>query len=199
MIHLQGRLPQQLGVAVSGGVDSMALLDFLRRGHAVTAYFFDHGTVYGLESRVLVAEYCAQHNVPLRVGQLGKDRPAKLSQEEHWRNERYAWFRQQQDTIVTAHHLDDCVETWVFNMSHGNPWTIPYRHDNVVRPVRITTKQDLVNWATRHGVTWLDDASNQNLDFARNRIRHCILPEILKINPGLSKVIKKKINDENIS
>jgi tRNA(Ile)-lysidine synthase len=152
-----------------------------------------------LDGRELVEQYCAQHNIPLRIGKLSKARPIKLSQEEHWRNERYAWFRQQEDLIVTAHHLDDCVETWVFNTSHGNPWTIPYRHDNVVRPVRATTKADLINWAERHCVPWCEDISNNDLNFARNRIRHCIVPEILKINPGLPKVIKKKVVNEDIT
>jgi tRNA(Ile)-lysidine synthase len=118
--------------------------------------------------------------------------------EEHWRNERYAWLRDQQETIVTAHHLDDCVETWVFNTCHGNPWTIPYAHHIVIRPFRLNHKHQLEDWAHRHRVPWVNDPSNGDVQYARNRIRHCVMPELLRINPGLSKVIRKKIANENI-
>jgi tRNA(Ile)-lysidine synthase len=198
MIKIQGTLPKQLGVAVSGGVDSMAVLDFLRRQHSVTAYFFDHGTVHGLDGRSLVSEYCEQHNIPMQIGQLINARNKKTSMEEHWRNERYEWFRQQDDVIVTGHHLDDCVETWVFNTCHGNSWTIPYAHANVIRPFRLNPKRNLEDWAHRHQVPWVHDPSNGNVQYARNRIRHCVMPELLQINPGLPKVIKKRIADENI-
>lgn len=197
MIKIQGTIPQQVGVAVSGGVDSMCALDFLRRRHAVTAYYFDHGTGYGMEAGKLVRGYCADHNVPLRYGVISQvERPAGKSWEEHWRDERYAYLSAQPDEIVLAHHLDDAVETYVFNLCHGTPQTMPYRAGlahNCFRPFLLNRKAEFLNWAERHGVPWLEDPTNgsEKTDFNRARIRNRILPEILAVNPGLHKVVKK--------
>ena len=197
MIKIQGPIPRQVGVAVSGGVDSMAALDFLRRGHAVTAYCFDHGTDYGRDAGKLVREYCGRYNIPLRYGVISQaERPRGKSWEEHWRDERYAWLRAQPDEIVMAHHLDDCVEEWAFHACHGpNPRPIPYRHANVFRPFRLNRKQELINWAERHNVPWLEDPSNGDMEygFARTYIRSTLIPSMLRVNPGLHKVVKKVI------
>ena len=197
MIKIQGTIPQQVGVAVSGGVDSMAALDFLRRHHAVTAYYFDHGTVYGRDAGQLVREYCADHNVPLRYGVITQAaRPKGKSWEEHWRDERYAWFKAQPDQIVMAHHLDDCVEEWAFHACHGaSPRPINYRHANVFRPFRLNHKKSLIDWAERHAVPWLDDPGNgeQGLQYTRTYIRLVLVPNMLRVNPGLPKVVKKAI------
>lgn len=198
MIKLQGSIPREVGVAVSGGVDSMAVLDFLSRKHKVTAYCFDHGTEHGKAAMDFVAKYCLKNRISLQRGQLANERPAGVSMEEHWRNERYAWFKQFDQTIVLGHHLDDCVETYVFNMCHGTVWNMPYRHANTVRPFRLTRKEELINWAETHRIPWLDDPSNKKEDFMRNYIRLRILPDILHVNPGLHKVIKKKLMEEDV-
>lgn len=197
MIKIQGDIPHQVGVAVSGGVDSMAALDFLRRRHAVTAYCFDHGTEYGAQAAALVAEYCARHNVPLRWGQISQaERPKGKSWEEHWRDERYVWFKSQPDEIVMAHHLDDCVEEWAFTACHSaESRVIPYRHVNVFRPFRLNRKEEFVRWAERHGVPWLEDPSNgePGLRFTRTFIRWFLVPNMLRVNPGLHKTVKKHV------
>ena len=197
MIKIQGDIPQQVGVAVSGGVDSMAVLDFLRRRHAVTAYCFDHGTEYGRKAGELVRAYCVQHNVPLRYGVISQaERPKGKSWEEHWRDERYAWFKAQPDQIVMAHHLDDCAEEWAFSACHSAEFrTIPYRHANVFRPFRLNRKAEFVRWAERHGVPWLEDPSNHDpgTKFTRTFIRLFLLPNMLRVNPGLHKTVKKHL------
>ena len=198
MIKIQGTIPATVGVAVSGGVDSMAVLDFLRRGHSVTAYWFDHGTEFGSQSLSVVANYCKQYDITLCKGQLSRPRPAGVSSEEHWRNERYTWLRDQPDVIVTAHHLDDCVETWIWSSMHGESKLIPYRHHNVIRPFMTTHKHDLVDWAQRQSVPWVNDPSNSDLRYTRNHIRHEMMPHVLKVNPGIHKNIKKKIIERQL-
>jgi tRNA(Ile)-lysidine synthetase-like protein len=197
MIKIQGKIPTEVGVAVSGGVDSMAVLDFLRRNHDVTAYYFDHGTEYGLRAGELVREYCGKHDVPLRYGVISQiEKPKKKSLEEHWRDERYAWFKAQPQEIVMAHHLDDCVEEWVFRACHGdNPRSIAYRHANVFRPFRWNRKHEFINWAERHSVPWLDDPGNgtAGLGHVRTYIRLVLLPAMLRVNPGLHTVVKKSM------
>lgn len=199
MIKVQGKIPREVGVAVSGGVDSMAVLDFLRRKHDVTVYCFDHGTDYGKESIKLVAAYCKEHRIKIKTARIEEiECPKGKSLEEHWRDSRYAWFKSFDQTIVMAHHLDDCVENWAMTACHGNsPAPIPYRHANVIRPFRVNRKQVLIDWATEHAVPWLEDASNQNLKFKRNVCRAHLIPAMLEINPGLHKVVKKVVLDED--
>lgn len=198
MIKIQGTIPRDIGVAVSGGIDSMAAVDFLRRNHNVTVYNFDHGTLFGNEVTDCIIRYCKEHNLTFKTGLLTQKRPRYASKEEHWRNERYKWFTAQDQPIVLAHHLDDCVESWVFNMCNGKDYTIPYRHANCIRPFRLTRKRDFYNWLVGHRVQWASDPSNSDTAFKRNYIRNAVLPTVMNVNPGLPKVIAKRIKAENV-
>jgi tRNA(Ile)-lysidine synthase len=198
MINIQGDIPRSVGVAVSGGVDSMAVLDFLSRNHNIIAYYFDHGTDYGSKALDIVIDYCDGMNIPLQRGHLVNQRPPHMSMEEFWREERYAWFKTFDQTIVLCHHLDDCVETYVFNMCHGKMAHMPYRHANTIRPFRLNRKAELIKWAKKNDVPWLDDPSNDDNRYARNHIRNNLMPMVLKVNPGLHKVIKKKLSEQDV-
>lgn len=197
MIHLVETLPRQLCVACSGGVDSMAAVDFLRRCHTVTVLNFDHGTSFGGRSQRWLAEWCRQHQVRFESGSIQCSKPSDQSWEEHWRIQRYQWMSQfAPQPVVTAHHLDDAVETYLFNALHGKSYTMPYRRGHVIRPFLVSPKAELRSWCVRKGVEWLEDPSNAELDHARNRIRHRIMPEALQINPGLSKVVRRMITNQ---
>lgn len=185
-----------VGIAVSGGVDSMALLDFLRRRHDLRVFHFDHGTEHGKVAAEFVADYCRDNSLSFSIGNIASSKPREKSWEEHWRDERYSFLTAQTDTIVLGHHLDDCVETYLFNMCHGKNHTISYRHANCIRPFRLNRKQELVDWAARHTVPWVNDPSNTDTDYTRNHIRNVVLPQILKVNPGIHKVIYKRLCSE---
>lgn len=193
MIKVQHPIPRSVGVAVSGGIDSMAILDFLRRRHDVHVYHFNHGTEHGNRAATFMRDYCDSNSVPYTFGLIGSSKPQNKSWEEHWRDERYAFLKAQEDTIVLGHHLDDCVETYLFNMCHGKEHTIPYRHANCIRPFRLNRKDILTKWAIRHDVPWIDDPSNEDTSYARNHVRKVLLPAILKVNPGIYKVIYKRM------
>lgn len=196
MLHFIGKLPRQCRVACSGGVDSMAVLSFLKMGKgAVGAAYFNHGTEHSERAEKFVKEYCEQANVHLRIGRVTRKKFAHESWEEYWRNERYGFLHSIDGPVVTAHNLNDCMETWIFSALHGEPKLIPYARQNVIRPFMITTKDEFKAWCERKKVPWLDDPSNDDVHYSRNRIRHNIMPEALKINPGLAKVIKKKLVD----
>ena len=197
MIRIQGAIPRQVGVAVSGGVDSMAVLHFLSQNHDVTAYCFDHGTEFGSKALKFVENYCEKNNISLQKGSIKNTRPSGISREEHWRNERYAWFKTFDQTIVLGHHLDDCVETYIFNMCNGTIKHMPYRHANCIRPFQLAPKSALVNWAMRHKIDYLDDPSNLDTKFTRNFIRLTVIPAMLKVNPGLHKVVQKQLMEQN--
>jgi tRNA(Ile)-lysidine synthase len=97
---------------------------------------------------------------------------------------------------VTAHHLDDCVETWVWSAMHGTPKIIPYRRNYVVRPFRLTRKRDFELWASMHQVPYVQDQSNENIHYTRNFIRHEMMSSVLKVNKGIHKVIAKKVKED---
>lgn len=196
MIRIQHKVPRSVGVAVSGGVDSMAVLDFLRRKHDVHVLHFNHGTEYGHRAQAFLVDYCQSNNLSYSLGFAMNSKPQDKSWEEYWRDERYAFLTRNDMTVILGHHLDDCVETYVFNMCHGKDHTIPYMHANCIRPFRLTRKTDLMKWATAHSVPWLDDPSNEDTDYMRNHIRRQVLPGILKVNPGIHKIIYKRLKTE---
>ena len=99
--------------------------------------------------------------------------------------------------MCEGHHLDDVIETYLFSTIHGKSKLISYRNQNVIRPFLGTKKSDFVKWCQDKKVPFWDDKSNLDVDFARNRIRHNIIPEVLKINPGIHKVVKKLLDIEN--
>jgi len=194
MIRIIDKIPDRLVVACSGGPDSMAALDFLRNGkRKVSAAYFHHGTEHADEAEETVREYCRDNNIPLYTGKISRQKKSEESQEEYWRNERNAFFQTLDYPIVTAHHLDDVVEWWIFSSIHGNPRLIPYQNGKIIRPFLTTPKSEFTSWCSRKRVHYVQDKSNKNVRFSRNRIRHNIVPEIEKINPGIRKNIKKLV------
>jgi len=196
MIKIQGNIPREVIVACSGGVDSMAVVDFLRRNHDVTAFYFDHGTEHGFKAMRFLEEYYSGSDVQLLTRRIqNKEIPKGLSQEEHWRNERYKWlhFLKKDGQVITCHHLDDCVETWVWSSMHGSSSTIPYRNIGVARPFRLNRKREFEMWCHLHNVPYIEDDSNKDLRYTRNYIRHVMMPHVLRVNPGIHKMLKKKM------
>ena len=181
----------------------MAVVDFLRRSHNVTAFYFDHGTAHGHEAGQFLREYYSGTDVQLLTRKLqDTEVPKGMSQEEYWRKERYKWFefigRKEKATIITCHHLNDCVETWVWSSMHGSSSTIPYRNGDVIRPFRLNRKREFELWCHLHNVPYVEDDSNKNLRYTRNYIRHEMMPHVLKVNPGIHKMLKKKMIAEAV-
>lgn len=196
MLHLLGQLPQRCYVAVSGGVDSMAVLDFLVSGKKdVTVLYFNHKTEYGEECQKFLEKYTEKRDLKFKYGTLRNVRKdSKKSQEEYWRIERYWFLDQFKDApVITCHHLDDAMETWLFSSMNGEIKIIPHKRDNYLRPFLLNRKSELVKWAVRKNVPWIDDPSNKEVVHMRNKIRHEIMPRVLEINPGFGTVVKKKI------
>jgi len=190
MIQVQGKNPREVWVACSGGVDSMAAVDFLSNSHSVNVLFFDHGTETSSEAKKFLYEKFGEK---LLVGRLTYSKTAGESWEEYWRNQRYACFHSMSVPIITCHHLDDCVETWIWSSLHGTGKIIPYRNRNVYRPFRLNRKCTFTNWARNHSVPWVEDSSNQDIKHMRNFIRKELMEKCLVVNPGLHKVIRKKV------
>ena len=196
MIKLQNKLPREVYVACSGGVDSMAVVDFLRNNHTVSVMYFDHGTEHSKEAGYFIGDYCNEHGLGLLYGRITRERDQNESQEEYWRNERYKFFSTINADIITCHHLDDCVETWVWSSMHGTGKIIPYRNKNVIRPFRLTRKRDFELWCNLKNVPYIEDDSNTDTCYTRNYIRHEMMPHVLKVNPGIHKTIAKKVRED---
>lgn len=193
-LHVFGRTTPFI-LACSGGVDSMAIADFYKRGGKnFTVAYFNHGTPNADKMEELVSKWAVNNRVKFLVGKIGSTpKPNDLSPEEHWRNERYAWLYSHNLPVITCHHLNDAAETWLFSSIHGESKLInPKIEGKLYRPFLTNTKQDFIDWCVNHKVEWFEDTSNTDVRFPRNRIRHNILPEVLKVNPGFLKVIKKK-------
>lgn len=186
-------MPKSFWVAVSGGSDSMALLSFFQNCHFVKIAHFNHGTDFGNKAEALVRDYAERFSIPIKIGRLSSSKPKRLSEEEFFREERYKFFDQLENGhVVTAHTLDDAVETWIFTSLHGNARLIPAERGRFLRPAILNRKKVLLDWVERHNIPYLEDPSNKNICYMRNFIRHELLPKTLQVNPGLYKVIKKK-------
>jgi tRNA(Ile)-lysidine synthetase-like protein len=197
MIKLLIPIPQQIYLACSGGVDSIGAITFLtNRGRRnITPVFFDHDTE---TSKKALAFLLDQGYDPI-VGHISRSKDKKESWEEYWRNERYKFFSSLEKDIITCHHLDDAIESWIFSCINGEGKVIPYKKPlyvgYVLRPFLITPKEELKKICLQEKKEWIEDETNNDLSYARNRIRHVILPEVLKINKGIAKVIRKKYID----
>lgn len=195
MIKLLLPVQKNIHLALSGGVDSIGAMTFLtNRGRRnVTPLFFDHGT----ETSKKALEFLLDQGYDVKVGHIQRPKDRKESWEEYWRIQRYSFFSSFKSEIITAHHLDDAIESWIFSCINGEGKLIPYETDYgigaiIIRPFLLTSKNQLKELCIKEGKKWIEDETNNDLSHARNRIRHVILPEILKINKGLEKVIRKK-------
>lgn len=173
----------------------MAVVDFLSRNHDVTLLFFDHETEDSYRALNFVRDYAYRNSLKIEVGNISREKSSRESQEEYWRNERYKFFHKFNVPVITCHHLDDCVETWIFSCLNGEGKIIPYKNGNVIRPFRLNRKHSFVDWCRNKGVPWIEDSSNENTRYMRNFIRHELVPKAMYVNPGLAKVIYKKVHE----
>ena len=178
----------------------MAALDFLRRKHDVTVLHYNHGTAHADLAEQFVVDYCKKNALTYHVGRVNETIPPGRSREEWWREKRYQFFDglSTDCPTVTCHHLDDCVETWIWSSMHGTGKIIPYRRKNVIRPFRLTRKSAFRWWCVSHNVPWIEDDSNADTCYARNYIRHEMMPHVLRVNPGIHKNISKKVREDAV-
>lgn len=198
MIRLIAPIPRRVCLAVSGGSDSMAALDFaLRGGREVRVLHFDHGTLHASEARGFLEDFCGSRGLDLVVSGLRRARDSRQSLEEYWSAERHRFFAEHLDwgPVVTGHHLDDAVEWWVMTSLHGTPRLMHpvNRNTGVIRPFLATPRAELEAWCVRRGVPWVSDPSNSSRAHMRNVVRLDIIPHALRVNPGLATVVRKRL------
>lgn len=176
--------PGKYVVAVSGGVDSMVLLDILSKqpGLELTVTHFDHGIrPDSAADREFVERAAKDYGLPF-VYEEGRLGPA--ASEAKAREARYDFLRKvQKDSgaraVVTAHHQDDLLETVIINLIRGTGrkgLTALRSRPGLSRPLLKIPKQELLSYAREHGLEWREDPTNQELGYLRNYVRHKILP-----------------------
>lgn len=163
-------------VAVSGGVDSVVLLDKLvKRGeHELIVAHFDHGIRQDSAADAqFVAGLAKSYGLPFETKreELGEDASEELA-----RNRRYAFLRgiakKHSAVIVTAHHMNDIAETIAINVARGTGWRgLAVLASDICRPLLGMTKQEIIAYAKRHRLEWREDSTNASSVYLRNRLR----------------------------
>ncbi|SDJ16536.1 tRNA lysidine(34) synthetase TilS [Natribacillus halophilus] len=187
-------------VAVSGGVDSMALLHYLHSnrhvyGVTVMAVHCNHGLrVDAFADEKLVEQFCRENDIPFFYKKL--DLPSSRSIQRVSREMRYEFFSEimaseNVDRLATAHHGDDQVETILMQQMRGINYYggqigiaahRPFGLGKLVRPLLALTKAELIAYARAYSVPWREDTSNEKDDYTRNRVRNHLLPTLKREN-----------------
>ncbi len=163
-------------VAVSGGVDSVALLHMLTevKDHDIVVAHFDHGIREdSSEDAAFVESLSGQYGLRFETKRvvLGPD-----ASEEKARQARYDFLRsvakKHDARIVTAHHADDAIETIAINFKRGTGWRgLAVLDSDILRPLLQLSKKDLIEYAQRRGLSWREDSTNASDAYLRNRVR----------------------------
>lgn len=188
-------LPINIFLGFSGGVDSVACLHYLNKKHNVTLVYINHRDPIADEEEAVVDLIADKYNLP--IIKFRSKVVATKNKEHVWRGERYTAFHDIDGPVITCHHLDDCVETWIWKSLTGVPSIIPYRNKNVIRPFRTSRKHDLERVVMTEGLFHFQDSTNYDKSYAtRNYIRNVMMPHVLRVNPGIHTTIRKKILSE---
>ncbi len=176
--------PGRYVVAVSGGVDSMVLVDMLRRlpGLDLVVAHADHGQrADSPQDEQLVAGYCHTYNLTFVSEKLSL--PSGVS-EALARTARWDFLRRcskdnNARAIMTAHHQDDLIETAIITLSRGTGWRglAPFiKSTSILQPLLKYTKNDIIAYARRHNIVWREDSTNADEHYLRNYVRHTVIP-----------------------
>ena len=171
-------------VAVSGGVDSMVLLDILatappRRGYALVVAHFDHAMrPESADDAVFVAEAARGYGAKFVSARSTR----KLTSEADARTSRHGFFMDVLQVhpghqLVLGHHQDDLIETSLLNLTRGTGWEglAPFSKSDIVRPLLPVSRTQIVAYAKHHHLWWHEDPTNANLSNPRNFLRHELL------------------------
>ena len=192
--------------AVSGGADSMCLLHLAwsmaeAGGFQVAAAHYHHGMrgAAADADAAFVETFCKERNIPCVVERgdvYGQAQRLGLGVEETGRQLRYEFLRRTAEElgcnrIATAHNADDNLETLLLHLVRGAGLHglagIPPRRGEIVRPLLTTSRSDIEAYLAEHGLTHVEDCTNADESYARNRIRRQVVPVLRQLNPRLTE------------
>ncbi|WP_396162103.1 tRNA lysidine(34) synthetase TilS [Flavobacterium sp.] len=210
--HIDLNFPQlkdkKLFLAVSGGIDSMVLVHLCAQLQLNFEVLHCNFQLRGAESDAdlqFVASYCQQQAITIHTQVFDTAAIAAQNKESIQvtaRNLRYQWFQEiislGFDYVLTAHHLDDSLETVLINFSRGTGLEgltgIPAQNGNVIRPLLPFSRDEIENYALENKIQWREDSSNASDKYLRNKIRHSIIPLFKELNAGFLDSFQNTLN-----
>lgn len=198
----------KLLLAISGGVDSMVLLNLISQTKSAFAVAHCNFQLRGEQADLdesLVKEVCEKADVQFHSVKFNTKEFASahgISTQMAARQLRFDWFdllceEYGYAKIVLAHHRDDSIETFFLNLSRGTSLRglrgIQPRNENLIRPLLSFSKDEIINFAKAQGVVWREDESNQETYYKRNLIRKELLPIFRQLNPDFEKVMAENL------
>lgn len=200
-------------LAVSGGVDSVVLLDMLVCGafpaDGLVVAHFDHGIrSESAGDAEFVRELAEQYGLPFETK---REELGAGASEELARDRRYAFLREvakkHEAKIMTAHHADDVVETIAINLIRGTGWRglAVLDSPDIERPLLGMTKMELLAYAKTHELQWREDATNTDTNYLRNAVRRRLQnldeqsKQLLRAYHKRQLFLRKEVDNEAIS
>lgn len=186
-------------LAISGGIDSMVLCDLLIKCNIEVQLLHCNFKLRKKESnedQKFIENYAIQNKLKYQVKNfdtLAERKKRKKNIQETARDLRYEWFYEiclnfDNSIILTAHHLDDSIETFFINLLRGTGLKgvrgIPKKNTNIYRPLLKFSRKDIVTYASEQNIKYREDSSNLSDKYLRNDIRHNVLTELLRIEPN---------------
>ncbi|WP_111706337.1 tRNA lysidine(34) synthetase TilS [Lutibacter citreus] len=212
--HINENLPflkgKKLLVAISGGIDSVVLTHILQKLDYNISLAHCNFSLRGKESNkdeVFVKELGDKLEIPTHTIKFDTDKYALengISTQMAARDLRYNWFQKIKDNysldyIITAHHKDDIIETFLINLTRGtglNGLTgIPEINGDIIRPFLPFDRNDILIHATKNKLKWREDESNSSIKYVRNKIRHKVVPFLKEINPNLLDTLNSTLEN----
>ena len=190
---------KKLLIAISGGLDSIVLTHVLNDLEFSISLAHCNFKLRGKDSDLdegFVQKLAGNLNIPFLVMQFETQSYANengISIQMAARELRYHWFdklmqNNKFDYLLTAHHADDSLETFLINFARGTGLDgltgIPAINDKIVRPLLPFTRKEIENYALENNLFWREDKSNAETKYLRNKIRHDIIPVLKKLNPN---------------
>ena len=191
---------KKLLLAVSGGIDSMVLVHLcqqLQFDFAVAHCNFQLREKESDDDENFVKSYSEKLQIPLFIQKFDTEalsKQQKLSIQVVARNLRYEWFysllsNHNFDFILTAHHLDDSLETFLINFTRGTGLEgltgIPEHNGHVIRPLLVFSRNEIETFAKEMNIQLREDSSNTSDKYLRNKLRHHLIPMLKELNPSL--------------
>ena len=199
-------------LTVSGGMDSIVMCHLFKQAGFPFAIAHCNFQLRGAEAdgdEQFVTDLAKQYGVKLFVKKFNTKQYAEeksLSIQLAARELRYNWFEEIRkengfNLIATAHHLNDNIETILYNFTKGTGIRglrgIPVRQVNIVRPLLFASREEIVAHMKGKKLQFREDSSNSEDKYTRNKIRHNIIPLLKEINPSLEQTLGEKIEQLN--
>jgi len=196
----------KLLIAISGGLDSVVLAHLCHQLKLNITFAHCNFNLRGKESdadEAFVLQLAEDLNIECFVEHFDTLTYAKANKQSTQmaaRDLRYHWFRElagvlEFDYILTAHHADDNLETFLINLSRGTGLEgltgIPEVNETIVRPLLPFSRDDIEAFAKQNKWAWREDSSNASTKYLRNKLRHEVIPILKGINPQLLQNFNK--------